>query len=395
MRTSIDKIDENFAKVTFTGEDDIVWYNVEEEPLKLYGVFREGEHFVRVPTRVAKATSERIEELNKNTSGGRVRFATNSPFIALICENERVFPMMHMTMVGTAGIDIYTDGNANNTNTDGKSDGKADGSVFYDSVMLSPEEQEAGRFTTIKRFASHQGESVNYTLHLPLYGYVKKLFVGIKKGCQITVGKPYLDKKPIVFYGSSITQGGCASRPGLSYTNIITRRLNIDTLNLGFSGNAKGEASISEHIASLSMSAFVCDYDYNAPTVEHLALTHFPLYQTIREKHPHIPYIMISRPFSYGNKTDTDSRRQVILDSYHRAQAMGDTSVYFIDGSRLFDPLTTANRLDCTNTVNGATCSDFGSMEQEECTVDRIHPNDLGFMRMANHIGKVIEDRLL
>ena len=171
--------------------------------------------------------------------------------------------------------------------------------------------------------------------------------------------------KPIVFYGSSITQGGVASRPGNAYTAIASRRLCCDHINLGFSGSAKGESEIAEYIAGLDMKAFVYDYDHNAPNSEHLRLTHEKLYRRIRESHSDIPYIMISKPTGYEHDR---VRRAIIMDTYRNAVNDGDENVYFLDGATLF----------------------VGD-EREACTVDGCHPNDLGFYRFAKALEPILK----
>jgi lysophospholipase L1-like esterase len=119
-------------------------------------------------------------------------------------------------------------------------------------------------------------------------------------------------------------------------------------------------------MSGLKMSAFVSDYDHNAPTHEYLASTHHKLYLKIREKNPDIPYFMITRPDFYFD-SDCIGRRDIIMKSYLEARRNGDKNVYFIDGSAFF---------------NGENVEDL--------TLDLTHPNDEGFRRMANYIGDVI-----
>lgn len=116
--------------------------------------------------------------------------------------------------------------------------------------------------------------------------------------CGSKIGKPtpYSIEKPIVFYGSSITQGGCASRPGNSYTHIICRWLDANMVNLGFSGNAKGEPEMAELISQIDMGALVMDYDHNAPDAEYLLNTHENFFKIIRSNHPYLPVIFVSKP---------------------------------------------------------------------------------------------------
>jgi len=146
--------------------------------------------------------------------------------------------------------------------------------------------------------------------------------------------------------------------------------LNLDFRNLGFSGQAKGEAALAQWMATLPMSVFVCDYDYNAPTPEHLENTHYPLYEIIREKNPQVPYIMITRPNYWTAprmREDVLRRRDIVMRSYLKAREAGDKNVYFIDGM-----------------------SFQTAPHTYEYSVDGVHPNDAGFVRMADVIGTVI-----
>ncbi|MBR7165893.1 MAG: hypothetical protein IKD18_06405, partial [Clostridia bacterium] len=199
-----------------------------------------------------------------------------------------------------------------------------------------------------------------------LYSIVGELYIGLRKGASILPPAPYKIEKPVVYYGYSITQGGCASRPGTSYQSILSRRFDCDYINLGFSGNAKGEEAMGEYISNLEMSAFVFDYDYNAPSAEHLQNTHERMFLQIREKHKDLPVIILPRPKFYLNETD-EKRRAIIRNTYLNARARGDENVYFIENRKLME------------------------LAGNEGTVDGAHPNDLGFASMAKAIGDVLE----
>jgi hypothetical protein len=218
------------------------------------------------------------------------------------------------------------------------------------------------------------GKMRSYTVNFPVHSVVESLEIGLKPSAKLGEAKPYRDIEPIVIYGSSIVHGTAATRPGLTYPAIISRELNVDYRNIGFSGQAKGERAIAEWMATLPMSVFVCDYDHNTPTTDHLKATHYALYETIREKNPDLPYIMISRPDYWTMPNEWDAildRRDVIMSSYLKARATGDKNVYFIDGlSFNYAP------------------------HQYDMTVDGCHPNDAGFVRMADAIGSVIRHAL-
>src|ERR1700726_3679402 len=123
---------------------------------------------------------------------------------------------------------------------------------------------------------------------------VKVLEIGLDAEASIERPKPFALKMPIVFYGTSITQGGCASRSGMSYQAILGRRLNVDFVNLGFSGNGLGEPELAQTVAEVDASCFVLDFAQNNPTVESLAQVYGPFLQTIRSKHPETPILVIT-----------------------------------------------------------------------------------------------------
>ena len=202
-------------------------------------------------------------------------------------------------------------------------------------------------------------------INFPLYSNVKKLYIGLFSSAEIEEAAPYRNKKPVVYYGSSITQGGCASRPGMAYPEIVSRRLGLDYINLGFSGSARAERTMSEYIKKLDMSVFVYDYDHNAPSVGHLLDTHERMFKEIREQNPLLPVIMLTRP-KYSLTCEEKKREEIIKATYENALASGDKNVWFIDGKELM-----------------ALCRDDG-------TVDNCHCTDLGFLSMADKVGAVI-----
>ncbi len=209
------------------------------------------------------------------------------------------------------------------------------------------------------------------TLNFPLYSEVKELYIGLDEHGDHKKAPEYTYTLPIVYYGSSITQGGCASRPGNSYPAMISRELDWDYLNLGFSGNAKGEPEIAEYIGSLDMSMFVLDYDHNAPTPDHLRNTHGAMFRKIRSVYPDIPILILTMPRKNPRQADElREREQIIRATYEKAQAEGDRNVYFLSGTELLGEAAQA------------------------ATVDNCHPNDIGFYYMAKRILKLIREEI-
>ncbi|MBQ9116810.1 MAG: hypothetical protein IJY04_07275 [Clostridia bacterium] len=347
-------IDKNMLVSSSIGDVDVVWRDVRKAPFELHG-FCEAEglpYFHRVPAEVAKATSEGVDKLSRESAGGRVRFSTDSPYIAIRAKFLAVGRSPHLTLISSAGFDLYMDGEF--------------GSRFVKEFRMPYDMVDS--YEQIVRLDGANMRS--FTVNFPVHSVVERLEIGLMPGALINSPRPYRDIPPAVFYGSSIVHGTAATRPGYIYPAIISRELNIDFRNIGFSGQAKGEQALARWMAELPMSVFVCDYDHNAPTVEHLRATHYPLYETIRAANPELPYIMVTRPDYWTMPIEWDEimeRRDVIMSSYLKARASGDKNVWFIDG-----------------------LSFNVSPHQYENTVDAVHPNDAGFVRMADAIGTVI-----
>jgi hypothetical protein len=326
--------------------------DVRIQPFKVYGLYDYQNELVfrRLPENTAAAVSEGVRNGCLHTAGGRIRFSTDSETITLkaVMPSVTVFP--HMTLAGTSGFDLYIDEGMD--------------SKYYKTFMPIVGMQNG--YESVLSFSSKKKR--NITINFPLYNSVDSVFIGLEEGAYLGPGAEYRYKKPVLFYGSSITQGGCASRPGNSYEAIISRHLDCDYINLGFSGLAKGEEAMAEYISGLDISVFVCDYDYNAPDVNHLRNTHENFFRIIRNKSKSLPVIFISKPDFYNNEKESIARRHVIYTTYMNALKSGDENVYFIDGEYLFKDTDS----DC-------------------CTVDAIHPNDAGFIRMAEVIGHTLK----
>ena len=334
---------------------DTVFFSARKAPIRIYGLYKatEGEHFIRLPEDVAAATSDGVKDLNFNTSGGRLTFSTDSPYIAIHAVEPTFYNMPHMPRSGNAGFDVYICGE-NNEQT-------------YACSLFAPARSGVPYFASGNSH-TNIGKMRNYVVNFPLYEKVDEVYIGVAPDARFEAfDDAYTPDAPIVFYGSSITQGGCVCRPGNAYPSYISRRFRRDFINLGFSGAGKAEPAIVEYMAGLDMSVFVSDYDHNAPTAEYLEKTHHYLYETIRAKHPDIPYFMISKPDTLWHP-DFIERRDVIRRSYERAIAAGDKNVYFLDGETLLS----------------------GEFE-DACTVDNTHPNDIGHMRMGKRIGDAME----
>ncbi len=351
---NIDNFSRTYKLETAFDGGEVLFYNVKKDPFSIHGLYDPIRQptYRRLPEPVANATNAGVAQLNFDTAGGRVRFSTDSPFIVVKIVMPRINRFPHMPLTGTAGIDIYED-----------SDG---GSHFLKAAKPEIDITDGYEFSV-----KLQGTKMrSFTVNFPPYNPVDAIFIGLSETARVTKARPYANKKPIVFYGSSITQGACVSRPGMIYESIISRRYNLDYTNLGFSGSARAEAALVSYMARLPMLAFVSDYDHNSPNVDHLRETHSRMYDAIREQNPDVPYIMLSRPDFSGTAKEL-ARRDVVIDTYRRARELGDKNVYYIDGEGLFS----------------------GPMS-DNCTVDGTHPNDLGMTLIADRLGRVIDRAL-
>ena len=340
----IEDFDKNFI-VAAPDEAQTVFFDVSRPPFTVHGLRLDADGYYRIPHALADAVNDGVKFLNLNTAGGRVRFRTDANHIVLRADMRAVIKMPHFAFTGSAGFDLYADD-------------------VYRGTFVPPEDMTDGYTSEIEL---DEGGERDITIHFPLYSGVVRLEIGLPKGCMLGKAVPYRITTPVVYYGSSITQGGCASRPGNAYQNILSRMLSCDHRNLGFSGSALGEPCMADYIAGCKMSAFVLDYDHNAPDPAYLEATHSAFFRTVREQHPTLPIILLSRPQPNPNKDDL-LRRDIVKHTRETAVQTGDRNVYFIDG-------TTILHL-------------FGG---DSGTVDNCHPNDLGFYCMAKALEPVLK----
>ncbi len=352
----ITKIDKNFANTySFEGLET---HNVNEPPFRLYGLCRQAgeQDFKRLPHKLMQELDlPGVKTLYTNTSGIRVRFRTDSTRIVLSAVLPNLHPMSHMPLAGIMGFDLYADG-------------QYCGILRPDPNIVANGEaswNEESRFSSGYTFQEKKEREI--LINFPLYNNVSDVYISLEKGASLLPAGEYKIQKPIVYYGSSITQGGCASHPGNSYSAIISRRLDADFVNLGFSGSCRAEMEIADYIGKLDMSAFVYDYDYNAPTIEYLQNTHEEFFKRFRSYQPKTPVIMVSKADITVDPKTTLRRRDIIRKTWENARGAGDENVYFIDGGEIY--------------------KDVGEVY---CTVDGVHPNDLGFWAMANTIGQTL-----
>ncbi|HMP06800.1 MAG TPA: SGNH/GDSL hydrolase family protein [Lacipirellulaceae bacterium] len=328
-----------------TVETPIQWHEIDSHDVEGQGWTDVQSPFDRLPARAESLVRPQVWALARHSSGINVCFTTDATAIHVrwTVTSDRI-AMSHMPATGVSGVDLYVRYGDQWRFASTARPGKT---LHNELLLISRAERRAKQ----------------YRLYFPLYNGVSELAIGVDQGASFSINNPRSDR-PVVFYGTSITQGGCASRPGMSFTAILGRRLNVPVLNLGFSGNGKTEPELAQLIAELQPSVVVLDPLGNLHPKN--VSDRLPTFiQIIRERHPRVP-ILLNENVTYPTAAiDADKRRRVedsnrrLHDILHARMAAGDRWIAIVP--------------TCDLTVDGG-----------ESTVDGVHPTDLGMVRMAD-----------
>ena len=317
------------------------WLDAAELHLEGKGWHEPARPFTRLPARAEGEVSDLVWRLSHNTAGLAVRFHTDAPEIHARWSGGGA--MNHMAASGVSGLDLYRR-NANGEWT------------FAGVGRPDPE-------TTEQLLASNaSGEEREYLLFLPLYQNVTLLEIGIAPDASFS--QPAPEGKPIVFYGTSIVQGGCASRTGMAHAAILRRWLDREVINLGFSGAARMEPVMAELLGELDAAVYVLDCLPNM-TDELVEENLERFVRRLRELRPGVPVILVE----HLKPELATSRNAALHDLYTRLVEEGEPALHYVEGSEL---------------LRG----------REEGTVDGIHPTDLGFLRMAEAMERPLREAL-
>lgn len=347
---SIEEIDKNFAaeQVSYEG---MTTFHLPCKPFQIRGMYRTapGEYW-RLPMEVAQQCNEALQEMQHCPSGGRIRFRTDSRRIVIKCSIPDMKPMHHMAFTGSHCFALYADGAYVNTfrpNVSGSTEFSHRADLYasdqYESLLRLP----GGKMQQIE-------------IYFPLYSRVKDVWLALEDGAAVEEPAPYAHETPFVFYGTSATQGGCVCQPGNNYPAFLSRWLDSDFINLGFSDGGRGDPAMAEYIATLPMSALVLDFDGNTRSVENAWKVYEPFFKIVRAARRSLPIIFATM---LGTLRDgqTAGMHEVVRTAYEHAVAAGDKLVWYINEEELIAP--------------------YGGTEV--CTVDRLHINDLGSWAVA------------
>lgn len=325
----------------------------------LYGKISEqtNERYERLPSSLEGVSREPVWYLGRHSAGLFIRFRSNSTSIHARWESTFNNTMTHMTDTGTKGLDLYAlvDGEWRHVCSAQPQGKKSERCII---ANMDPVERE-------------------YMLYLSLYDGVKSLEIGVDEGSMLdlpAVNRPSREK-PVVMYGTSILQGGCANRPGMAHTNIIGRRLDREVINLGFSGNALLDMEIAELMASVEdPGLYVLDYVPNA-SADAIDEVGEQFFRIIRDAHPEVPVVFIEDvifPHTiFDNKILEEVTKKNVAQKrlFKKLKKSGEKRIYYISAEGMIG-------------------------DDGEATVDAIHFTDLGAMRYVDHVLPVIKRAL-
>ena len=320
--------------------------------------FDDVEHYYdRLPANVTAKVNGGVRSMKHHTSGMLFRFRTDSRNLRFKwTPYNSNLSMDHMPSTGVSGIDVY------------RFDEKA-GRWFY---------VRTGRITSPKGATMSipwkPGDAC--LVNLPLYNGVKSFSLGIDKGAKVEALGPRRSgvDKPVVFYGTSITHGGCCSRPGLAFVNRVGRDLDVPVVGLGFSGSGVMEFEMSEHLARIDASCYVLDCLWNMGSVKgqnrrgrNVEENYEPFIRNLRTKRPNVPIVMAEQCDVFCGAPN--AKDLYMRSLYEKLVNEGWKNLVYLPKTRMYPG-------DCEGTVDGC------------------HPNDLGMATMAAAFGGAVKEAL-
>lgn len=341
---------------SFAQTQELQWHDVRDWGVEGRGFAETESWFDRLPARAKGVVRDAVWGLSRHSAGMMVRFRTDATEIHADYEvtSDRL-AMPHMPATGVSGLDLYGH--------------DSDGLWKWVAVVAPTEQKTKKAIVTGLR----PGER-DYAVYLPLYNGTASLKIGVPAGAGFKPIAPRSDK-PIVFYGTSITHGACASRPGMPHPAILGRRLDRPVINLGFSGNGRMEAEVGQFLTELDAAVYVIDCLPNMQAADVTERT-IPLVQQLRAVRPNTPIVLVEdRSYSGAWLIDSQQQRNetnriALREQFQKLRDAGTERLFYIDGESLLG----ADRDD---------------------TTDGSHPSDLGFQRHADAMEPVLKQALM
>lgn len=342
-----------------------VWYDVPNTAMTISGLgfFETEQRWQRLPVGLQeeiRLQRPALEELSGHMAGVSVNFITDSLEIWLRAEVNSPPYMSHMTPAAQCGFDCYI---------------RLPNEEAW--LLAGVTKYHPSQKSFCCRLAQNLPSGTQVRIYFPLYIGIKTVQVGLCRGSRIAPPKPYINEKAVAFYGTSITQGGCATHPGMAYPAILERILDIPVYNLGFSGNGVGNMAMAEVVCSLpNLGALVIDIEANAGP-EHLLEENLPMFlNRVREKMPTLPVLILSGTPQPAAVWDAQLKKQLEHDrafeqrEVAKRREAGDQHLFFADPTAWIGACGT------------------------EATVDGIHLTDLGFYLMAQGLTPLLKNIL-
>ncbi|NOY00211.1 MAG: hypothetical protein GXP30_10815 [Verrucomicrobia bacterium] len=332
--------------------DGLTWYNVEN-----WGVEGRGwqademeRFYARLPAKAEGVVRKPVWGLSQHSSGMLTRFETNATKIQTRYTLTGGLAMPHMPATGVSGIDLYAE--------------NAKGQLRWISVVKPSTKEVNATIVDALDVGTRK-----YTAYLPLYNGINSLEFGVPEDSTF---KPIAPRKnpPVLFYGTSITHGACASRPGMPHPAILGRHLDLPTINLGFSGNGKMEPELAALLGEIDVAVYVLDCLPNM-TPDLVSERAEPFVRQLRKIRPDTPILMVEdRTYGYAWIKESARKRHqgsraALVRAYDNLVSSGIKNVHYLAGDKLLG-------------------------DDNEGTTDGSHPNDLGFMRQADAMEPVL-----
>lgn len=346
-----------------TGDQNVKWWN----PAKHHFHVLEGQawpaevknFYDRLPAKAEKSVRKEVWRLSRNAAGVKLRFKTDAKSITVRYKVEnKNYAMNHFPATGVSGIDLYS------LNRDGSWAWATGKYKFGDTISYS--------YQNLDLDSESYPDGREYHLYLPLYNSVSWMEIGVPDRSSFEVLEPRKDK-PVVVYGTSIAQGGCASRPGMAWTAILERNMHIPFVNLGFSGNGQLEKEVIDLLVGIDARIFILDCLPNLSRFQSSEVNDRILaaVRSIRQRHPNVPIILTQHSGFTGNRLDASTRKTIagindVADAaFKQLVAEGVKNIHILPHSEV-------------------------SMGTDG-TVDGIHPSDLGMMTYATTYEKLLK----
>lgn len=347
----ITKYDPNMIIQNAVVNNGVKWIDGKYLPIE-GKAFTDVDHFYdRLPKNVTTNVNRGVRAMKHFTAGMQARFSTTSKKLQIKwVPYDKKLAMSHMPATGVSGVDVYV-----------RKPGKK-----WRYAKTGRISDAKGSAVTVDLWGGFNEVIINF----PLYNGLKSLKVGIDEKATLSPLPPRASgvDKPVVFYGTSITHGGCASRPGLAFVSIIGRDLDVPVVNLGFSGSGKMEYEMSEHVSAIDASCYVLDCLWNMQMKDKTGLPEYePFIRNLRAKRPDIPIIMAGHCDVFCRPTNP--KEKFTRKLYDKLIKEGWKNLYFLPGDNMLGT-------------------------DREGTVDGVHPNDIGMVRMAEVYGKAVKEAL-